>query len=140
MTVKSDSLTVSTKGHSDVVDITKQVQHAVTQSGLRNGVITVFVTGSTAGVTTIEYEPGLIKDIKKTLEEIAPAGQPYHHHDTWGDDNGHSHIRASLLGPSLSVPFCDGKLMLGTWQQVVVIDCDTRPRERHLHLQAIGES
>lgn len=139
MAVVSESLEFSTRGHTDVVDVTERVRKAVEESGLRDGTVTVFVVGSTAAVTTIEYEPGLVHDIRQVLDRIAPAGQPYRHHDTWGDDNGHAHLRASLIGPSVTVPFSDGRLALGTWQQIVVIDFDTRPRDREVRLQMIGE-
>ena len=139
MAIRTQRIQLSTRGHTDVVDVTGAVQDAVAASGLREGTATVFVTGSTAGVTTVEYEPGLVKDLKEVFEKIAPAGKPYHHHERWGDDNGHSHVRASLLGPSLAVPFADGRLLLGTWQQIVVIDFDTRPREREIVLQLTGE-
>jgi secondary thiamine-phosphate synthase enzyme len=137
--VRTDSIHVETKGHTDVRNITDEVQRCVADSRLRAGQATVFVDGSTAGITTVEYEPGLVKDLKIAFEKLAPAGAPYHHHDTWGDDNGSAHVRAALLGPSLTVPFVDGRLKLGTWQQIVLIDFDTRPRERDLVVQMLGE-
>ena len=130
---------VSTKGRRDVIDITGGVQDAVANSGMRAGTVTVFVTGSTAALTTIEYEPGLVRDIDLFLEKILPYGGKYHHHETWHDDNGAAHLQAALLGPSITVPFVDGRLTLGTWQQVVLIDCDTRPRSRKLVAQVMGE-
>ena len=139
MAVKSDSIRLSTSGHTDIHDVTRQVQRCVEQAGLRAGQVTVFVSGSTAGLTTVEFEPGLVKDLKEAFKKIAPAGDDYHHHATWGDDNGNSHVRASLLGPSITVPFVDGKLTLGTWQQIVLIDFDTRARSRDLVVQILGE-
>ena len=106
---------------------------------MREGQVLVFVAGSTAGVTTVEFEPGLVKDLNEFFQKIIPEGPDYHHHNTWGDDNGSSHVRASLLKPSLTIPFRDGRLLLGTWQQVVVIDFDTRPRRRKVILQFTGE-
>jgi secondary thiamine-phosphate synthase enzyme len=129
---------VSTRGRTDVVDITGPVGEAVRRSGLMSGTVTVFVTGSTAGVTTIEFEPGLVHDIREAFERIAPESAEYRHHERWGDDNGHSHVRASILGPSLAVPFNEGKLLLGTWQQIILVDFDTRPRDRELILQILG--
>lgn len=139
MAVVTDEIRVSTRGHTDVVDVTRQVQRCVENSKLRDGIVTVFVLGSTAGVTTIEYEPGLCRDIKDAFERLAPSGAEYEHHRRWGDDNGHSHIRAALLGPSLTIPFSAGALRLGTWQQIVLVDFDTRARERELIVQMIGE-
>lgn len=136
--VASDSISVSTKGFTDVVDITTEVEEAVKRSGITDGIVTIFVIGSTAGITTIEYEPGLVADIDVALEKVAPKDGRYEHHERWGDDNGNSHIRASLLGPSLTVPFIKSKLTLGTWQQIVVIDCDTRGRKRDIAVQIIG--
>lgn len=120
-------------------DITGQVQQAVLESGLLNGIVAVFVAGSTAGVTTIEYEPGLAHDMKTVMERIAPRDDFYEHEARWSDDNGHSHIRASLLGPSLILPFTEGQLVVGTWQQVVLVDFDTRPRSRSVIVQVLGE-
>lgn len=137
--VKTETIRLRSRGSTDVIDITRDVQAAVEKSRLRNGVAIVFVGGSTAGLTTIEFEPGLVKDIAAALERIAPRGGEYAHHERWGDDNGHSHIRASLIGPSLTVPFCDGRLTLGTWQQIVLLDFDTRPRDRELTVQMLGE-
>lgn len=139
MTVKTDRIKLKSRGYTDVIDVSAQLSEVVARSGVRNGVATAFVIGSTAGLTTIEYEPGLVQDINVALEKIAPKSGDYKHHDTWGDDNGHSHIRASLLGPSLAIPFVEKKLTLGTWQQVVLIDFDTRPREREIVVQIIGE-
>lgn len=139
MPVLSTKIELSTRGRTDVHDLSARVQEAVDRSRLRNGTATVFVVGSTAGVTTVEFEPGLVKDLQELFERLAPSGAPYHHHERWHDDNGHSHVRASLLGPSLVVPFVDGKLALGTWQQIVYLDFDTRPRDREILVQVMGE-
>lgn len=138
--VKTVELKVETRGNGQIVDLTEQVQDAVARAGLRAGAVVVFNVGSTAGVTTIEYEPGLVEhDMAAAFETIAPRGARYEHEATWHDDNGHAHVRASLLGPSLTVPFAGGKLMLGTWQQVVLIDFDTRPRARKVICQVMGD-
>jgi len=135
----TETISLSTRGNTDMVDITPQAQEIVHQHGLKEGQITLFVSGSTAGLTTVEYEPGLLKDLPEAFEKIAPAGRRYHHDLTWGDGNGHAHVRASLLGPSLVVPFTDGKLLLGTWQQIVLIDFDTHSRKRTVVAQVMGE-
>jgi secondary thiamine-phosphate synthase enzyme len=132
-------LQFNTARDPDVIDITSDVQSAVIESGLQNGIVNIFVTGSTASVSTIEYEPNLVKDLSEALERIVPSDIRYHHHMTWGDDNGKSHIRATLFGPGTSVPFKDSRLILGTWQQLVVIDFDTSPRKRRVQLTVIGE-
>ncbi len=138
--VKTEQIQVMTHGNCHVVDITNEVATAVAGSGLRAGVVTVFNVGSTAGITTTEYEPGLADhDIKAVFERIAPEDGHYEHENTWQDDNGHSHVRASLLGPSLAVPFVEGRLTLGTWQQVILVDFDTRTRTRTIICQIIGE-
>ena len=138
--VKTEILEIPTKGNCDIVDITAAVQEAVAASELTDGTITVFNVGSTAGITTIEYEPGLVKhDINTAFEKIAPQNGRYEHEETWHDDNGHAHVRATLLGPSLVVPFCNQDLILGTWQQIVLIDFDTRPRTRKVVCQIMGE-
>jgi secondary thiamine-phosphate synthase enzyme len=139
MKVISEKIRVSTRGHTDVVDITESVSELLAKHKLQNGNVTVFVSGSTAGVTTVEYEPGLVKDLPEAFEKIAPTGKSYHHDATWGDKNGYAHVRASLLGPSLTVPFNNGRLLLGTWQQVVLIDFDDRPRDRVIVLQLLGD-
>jgi secondary thiamine-phosphate synthase enzyme len=123
----------------DIIDVTKQTSDAVRESELNNGIVNVFVAGSTAAVTTIEYEPGLRYDFPKMLSRIAPKDIQYRHDETWHDGNGHSHVRASLVGPSLTVPFSNGALLLGTWQQIVMLEMDTRPRERVLTIQILGE-
>jgi len=130
---------ISTGGQGDAHDVTAVVARAVTQSGVRSGVATVFVVGSTAGITTIEFEPGAVQDLNAVFEALAPRGAAYRHHLRWGDDNGSSHVRAALLGPSITVPFKDGELRLGTWQQIVLFEFDTRPRRRELVVQIVGE-
>lgn len=130
---------IRTKGQGDVRDISDLVGGAVRESGVSVGVATVFVVGSTAGVTTIEYEPGAVADFNRAFEAIAPRDADYAHHLRWGDDNGSSHVRAAMLGPSLSVPFQDGALVLGTWQQIVLVEFDTSPRSRRLVVQVLGE-
>ena len=138
--VKTQEITVKTKGNCEVVDITEQVGRAVAQSDIRDGAVTVFNVGSTAGITTTEYEPGLANyDLKAAFEKIAPEHGRYEHEKTWHDDNGHAHVRASLLGPSLSVPIVAGRLTLGTWQQVILVDFDTRPRNRTIICQIVGD-
>ncbi|MCX7984444.1 MAG: secondary thiamine-phosphate synthase enzyme YjbQ [Bacteroidetes bacterium] len=138
MEVITENLHVTTHGNTDVIDITDEVANRVRKNGLNDGIVTVFVVGSTACVTTTEYEPGLRKDIPAMLERIAPTGVRYSHDDTWGDGNGHSHIRAAFIGPSLTIPVCSGNLQLGTWQQIVLIECDIRGRNRTIILQMIG--
>jgi secondary thiamine-phosphate synthase enzyme len=138
--IKTEHVTLRTEGNSQVINITDRIGKAVAGCGLRAGVVTLFHVGSTAGLTTTEYEPGLAThDLKAAFERIAPEAGHYEHESTWHDDNGHSHVRASLLGPSLSVPFVDGRLTLGTWQQIILIDFDTRPRNRTVICQIIGE-
>jgi secondary thiamine-phosphate synthase enzyme len=139
MAVVSLGFGLKTKGDGDIVDITGRVSGMVRKSGLTTGTVTIFVPGSTAGLTTIEYEPGLVEDIEEMFERITPRDREYHHNLRWHDGNGHAHVRASLLGPSLTVPFSDGKLSLGVWQQVVLVDFDNRPRDRDLVCQIIGE-
>ena len=133
-------LSLDSRGHGHILDITSEVAEAVRESDLSQGVATVFVTGSTAGLTTVEYEPGLVHDLTAAFERLYPKAMEYRHHETWGDDNGHSHVRASMLGPSLAVPFVDRRLTLGTWQQIILVDFDTRPRSREFVVQMIGES
>ena len=138
--VKTETIKVKTKGNCDVVNITERVSEVVAQSDMREGTVTVFNVGSTAGITTTEYEPGLVNyDIETAFEKIAPEHARYEHEETWHDDNGHAHVRASLLGPSLSVPVVDGRLTLGTWQQIILVDFDTRPRTRTVLCQIVGE-
>jgi secondary thiamine-phosphate synthase enzyme len=137
--IVTDALPVSTRGEADVIDVTEKVAGVVEKHGFSEGHALVFVSGSTAALTTVEYEPGLVKDLPAMFDRIAPRSARYHHEDTWHDGNGHSHVRASLLGPSLVVPFSAGKLLLGTWQQIVLIDFDNRPRNRELVVQLTGE-
>ena len=133
-------ITLHTRGDGDITDITPEVARAVEESGLTGGTVTVFIPGSTAGVTTVEYEPGLVADLGNLWERIAPRGIDYQHDQRWHDGNGHSHVRASLLGASLAVPFHNGKLLLGTWQQIIVVDFDNRARSRQVILQIMGEN
>ena len=126
-------------GNCDIIDITPQVEEQVAETGINSGTVTLFVAGSTAGVTTIEYEPGLVADFQNMWERNIPRNIPYDHDRRWGDGNGYSHVRASLLGASLVVPFNDKKLTLGTWQQIVLVDFDNRPRSRQIVLQIMGE-
>jgi len=137
--IVSKKLTLSTRGNGDTVDITPGVERALRESKLVSGVVTLFVIGSTAALTTIKYEDGAVADFGRVLEKIAPRDAEYYHHLRWGDDNGHSHVRAALLGPALSVPFVGGELTLGTWQQIILIDFDTRPRQREIVAQFSGE-
>ena len=138
MKVISKTIQLSSKGQDDVIDITKQVSNVVKDSKIENGTVTIFVVGSTAAITTIEYEPGLINDLPEMLSRIIPKNVEYEHDNTWHDGNGHSHVRASLVGPSLTVPIIDSKLTLGTWQQIVLLEMDTRPRNRTLILQIMS--
>ena len=139
MAVVTKTIQVSTKRDVDLKDITSQVAGIVKKSGLNDGIVTIFVPGATGSVSTIEYEPGLLKDIPKALERIAPSDIDYEHHKTWGCDNGKSHVRATFLGPGLVVPFADSKLILGTWQQIVFMDFDTKARNRKVVVQVMGE-
>ena len=139
MTVACKRIQISTHGHGEMLNVTSEIAREVNNSGLNSGTVTVFIPGSTAGVTTIEFEPGLIKDIKKLGERLAPSEAEYAHNETWGDGNGFSHIRAAVIGPSLTVPFNDKKLLLGTWQQIVIIDHDNRSRTRDVAVQLIGD-
>jgi secondary thiamine-phosphate synthase enzyme len=139
MAVHATSFSVTTQGHGDIVDVTAKAQGAVQESGLTGGVLTLFVPGSTAGLTTIEFEPGAVSDFQRLFDEIVSPDREYEHHLRWGDDNGHSHVRSALLGSSFTVPFSAGKLILGTWQQIILCDFDTRPRERDVIAQVMGE-
>ena len=138
MEVFTKRVELSSKAENDVIDITEQVQKAVSESGLTSGVTAIFVAGSTGAVTTMEYEPGLVKDLSNALEKVAPKAGVYEHHKRWHDDNGRSHVKASLVGPSLSVPFVDGRLTLGAWQQIVFVELDIRPRQREIVVQVVG--
>jgi secondary thiamine-phosphate synthase enzyme len=139
MPVITRTITIKTVRENDMIDITSQTEDILKASGLQDGIITIFVSGSTAAVTTIEYEPGLRVDFPRMLERIAPKAIQYDHDNKWHDGNGHSHVRAALVGPSLIVPFKDKSLMLGTWQQIVLLEMDTRPRERKIIWQVMGE-
>jgi secondary thiamine-phosphate synthase enzyme len=139
MSVETFAIACSTRGDGDTVDLTAELVDGITESGLTDGVATLFIGGSTAGITTIEYEPGAVSDLASVFESIAPRGKDWKHHLRWGDHNGHSHVRSALLGPSLTVPFVDGRPVLGTWQQVVLVDFDDRPRKRDVVVQLIGE-
>lgn len=138
MLVYNATITFRTEGFADCRDITRDMERCVRDSRVVNGLLTVMVTGSTAAVTTVEYEPGVINDLKDALERIAPMDIPYAHNERWGDGNGFSHVRAALMKPSLGIPIVEGKLCLGTWQQVVCIDFDNRPRNRSLAVQVLG--
>ncbi len=133
------SFKVSTRGQGDAHDITGQVARAIVDAGASAGIVTVFVTGSTAAVTTIEFEPGAVSDFNRLFDTLAPRTAEYRHHLRWGDDNGSSHVRAALLGPSLTVPFTNAKLVLGTWQQIMLVEFDTRARQRDVVAQVVGE-
>ncbi len=140
MKVYTTKLTEKTEGYCDIIDITAKVQEQVQKEKIQRGLASLFVSGSTASLTTIEYEPGLIEDLKEFLEKFIPSNKKYHHDDRWGDNNGFSHLRASLLGPSLQVPIDNGQLLLGTWQQIVLLDFDNRPRRREILVQLMGEN
>jgi secondary thiamine-phosphate synthase enzyme len=139
MEIVTDRFTVSSRGNSEVVDLTEPVAKILAQHKLREGLATIFVSGSTASITTTEFEPGLRRDIPDSLQRLVPSGGRYHHDDTWHDGNGHSHVRAAFMGPTLSVPFSDGELLLGTWQQIVLVDHDNRPRDRVIVVQLMGK-
>lgn len=134
-----ETISVKTRGDCDMIDITQSVEDTVVKSKLNTGICTVFCEGSTGSVTTIEYEEGLLQDFPAAMERLAPSDAVYEHHLRWHDGNGHSHIRASVLGPSLTVPFVNGRLTLGTWQQIVFVDFDNRPRNRKLEVVLIGD-
>ena len=137
--IETETISLNTKGHCDIVDITPQVADVLVETKIDSGIVTVFVTGSTAGLTTIEYEPGLISDLKEMWQRLVPENIPYGHDRAWGDGNGHAHVRSALLGASLVVPFSHKKLSLGTWQQIVLLDFDNHPRSRKLLVQIMGE-
>jgi secondary thiamine-phosphate synthase enzyme len=139
MPVKSSSIALQTRGNADIVDITSQVTEAVTGAGLKDGIVTVFCPSATSALTTIEFEPGAVSDLKRLFVEIITPDRHYAHNARWGDGNGHSHVRAALLGPALTVPFMDRELTPGTWQQIIVVDFDNRARQRQLVVQVIGE-
>jgi len=137
--IQTRTIVFSTEAEMDIVDVTKDVADILDEATVSDGVVTIFVPGSTGAVTTMEYEPGLIKDMEELFEKVAPRDHYYHHEERWHDKNGHSHVRASLIGPSVMVPFRDKRLMLGTWQQIVFFDFDVRARERELIVQIIGQ-
>ena len=139
MVVLTKTVQIESKGENDMIDITQETAALIREGNLKNGIITVFVAGSTAAVTTIEYEPGLKHDFPKMLSRIAPNDIEYEHDNTWHDGNGHSHVRASLIGPSLTIPFRNRSLMLGAWQQIVLVEMDTQPRQRSIVIQILGE-
>ena len=138
MKIKISKLTESTKGFCDIIDITAKITAQVRDAEIKDGLLTLFVSGSTAGLSTIEYEPGLVQDLKELLEKLIPSDRRYHHDHRWGDDNGFSHLRASLFGPSLQIPIEHSRLVLGTWQQIILLDFDNRPRTREIVVQLIG--
>jgi secondary thiamine-phosphate synthase enzyme len=137
--VVTKTISVQTGGQCDIIDVTHHVQQHIADVGIGNGVVNLFIKGSTAGLSTVEYEPGLVSDFKSLWGRLVPQNVHYDHNSRWGDGNGHSHVRASLLGASLVIPFGDKKLMLGTWQQIVLVDFDNRPRSRQIILQIVGE-
>jgi len=137
--IHTGRLQLHTRGNADPHDLTEGVGQIVAESGIRSGAVTVFTPSSTSALTTIEYEEGALADLRRSLDEIAPPGREYRHHLRWGDHNGHAHLRAALLGPSLTVPVVDGRLTLGTWQQVLFLDFDTGPRQREILVQVVGE-
>lgn len=130
---------IQTKGENHILDITQEVASAVKNSGLEDGICCVFVSGSTGTITTLEYEPGLLEDMPNALETLAPKNITYEHHERWQDGNGHSHVRAAFMGPGINVPFRSGQLLLGTWQQIVFIELDVKPRNRQIRVQIVGE-
>ncbi len=139
ITIETKKITESTAGFCDIIDLTAKLKEHIQQANIRAGTATLFVSGSTAALTTIEHEPGLIQDLKEFVEKYIPSDRRYHHDDRWGDDNGFSHLRASLFGPSLAIPIVNGAPSLGTWQQVILLDFDNRPRTREIIVQLIGE-
>ncbi len=138
MSVNTEYIRIKTKGRRDVIDLTSMIQDVVSKIETRDGIVVAFVPGSTAAITTVEFEPGLVKDIDIFFERILPYGDYYHHHETWHDDNGAAHMQAALIGPSLTVPIVDGRITLGRWQQIVLIDFDTRSRDREIVLQILS--
>ena len=139
MTVVTSDITLQSRGNCEVIDITSQVIKHVEKAEINSGIVTLFIVGSTAGMTTIEYEPNLVSDFKDMWDRVIPQNIPYEHNKTWGDGNGHSHVRASTLGASLTIPFVNKRLTLGTWQQLVFVDFDNRPRSRKITIQILGE-
>ncbi|MGZ9226073.1 MAG: secondary thiamine-phosphate synthase enzyme YjbQ [Anaerolineales bacterium] len=139
MAVKTTSISLHTNGNADIHDITDQIASAITRSALMAGTVTIFCPSSTSALTTIEYESGAVSDLRRLFDETIPADREYAHNERWHDGNGHSHVRAALLGPSITIPFVDRQLTLGTWQQVIYVDFDNRPRQRQLVVQLVGE-
>jgi len=139
MTVQNHNIFVQTTGNTDIIDITAQVSKEVKKSSVKNGTVNLFIPGSTASLTTIEFESGVINDLKKAIDKIAPENTYYEHNERWGDGNGYSHVRAAMLGASLNIPIIESRMTLGTWQQIVLLDFDNRPRERHIIVQISGE-
>jgi len=139
MSVFSSEINIKTNGEVDIIDITDDIQNIVSKSKINEGIACIFVPGSTGTITTIEYEPGLVKDLPRAFQKIAPKGEHYDHHETWHDDNGHSHVRASLMGPSITIPVINKKIIHGTWQQIVFVELDTRERNRNIIVQIVGE-
>lgn len=139
MVTYTADIQVETQGEPDIIEITKKVEEQVKKSGIQSGIITIFCTGSTSAITTIEYEPGLLKDLPEAFERFAPRDAVYEHHLRWQDGNGHSHVRASIIGPSLTIPIIKGRMPLGTWQQIVFLELDVRSRTRRIVIQALGE-
>jgi secondary thiamine-phosphate synthase enzyme len=140
ITIHTKKFSQKTSGFCDIIDITAKVRQQIETEKVHSGLATIFVSGSTAALTTVEYEPGLVQDLKELVEKLIPSGRRYHHDDRWGDDNGFSHLRAALFGPSLVIPIEAGGLLLGTWQQIVLVDFDNRPRTRDIVVQTIGET
>jgi secondary thiamine-phosphate synthase enzyme len=138
--IHTKKLSEKTSGFCDIIDITARVREQVEKEKIERGLVSLFVSGSTAALTTIEHEPGLVRDLKEFVEQLIPSNRRYHHDDRWGDDNGFSHLRAALFGPSLAIPVENGRMLLGTWQQVVLLDFDNRPRTREIIVQLIGET
>jgi len=139
MTVETTSISLNTHGNTDILDITDQITNALSKSKLNAGTATIFCPSATSALTTIEFEGGALSDLRRLFDEIIPSNREYEHNERWHDGNGHSHVRAALLGPSITIPFVDGQLTLGTWQQVIYVDFDNRPRQRKLVVQLIGE-
>jgi len=140
MSSASGTIALRTAARDEIIDVTDKVQEIVTRTKVKDGLACVFVVGSTAAVTTVEHEPGLVADMHAAMERLYPRGMDYEHHRRWGDGNGHSHIRASFVGPSLTVPVVDGRLLLGTWQQIVFMEFDNKPRTRELAVQVVGQA
>lgn len=139
MSVRNEQIFAQSTGRTDIIDITEQVSEVLRDSSVQNGTLTLFIPGSTAALTTIEFESGVVNDLKRAIDRIAPESMYYEHNERWGDGNGYSHVRAALIGPSLHIPVVEGKMALGTWQQIVLLDFDNRPRERRIVIQISGE-